>query len=101
MAWYYLDAKQKEQGPFQSADMDKWLRHDYLKVDLLVRQGRNDLPFVPLAMIFLRGGRNPFTGEPFQQWFRVPFTNFQKNLWAVPLPPRWHFLDATPLIRYL
>ena len=84
--WLYKDPKGIERGPFSSGEMDKWMRHDYFKIDLLVRR-IDDPTFAPLYQLFLRVNANPFTLVPLQQWFSSITTpnEFQKSLYLVRL----------------
>jgi hypothetical protein len=76
--WYYKDPKGQERGPFGSMQMDKWVKFDFFKVDLMVR--RENSEYVYLGDIFFSEGRNPFTGEPLDQWFTGPTSEFKISL---------------------
>lgn len=79
-SWFYRDPKGNEQGPFSSAQMEKWLNAKYFTIDLDVRSSE-DIQYVPLVMHFLREQRNPFSGVPLQQWLAVPsLSEFQANV---------------------
>eukprot|EP01127_Copromyxa_protea_P012551 TRINITY_DN3290_c0_g1_i1.p1 TRINITY_DN3290_c0_g1~~TRINITY_DN3290_c0_g1_i1.p1 ORF type:complete len:1054 (-),score=323.90 TRINITY_DN3290_c0_g1_i1:230-3337(-) len=75
--WFYRDPKGNEQGPFSSAQMEKWLKAKYFTIDLDVR-AQDDVQFLPLALHFIQEHRNPFSEVPLQQWLSVPtLTEFQ------------------------
>jgi len=76
--WYYKDPKGQERGPFGSMQMDKWVKFDFFKVDLMVR--RENSEYVYLGDIFFSEGKNPFTGEPLDQWFMGPTSEFKISL---------------------
>lgn len=96
--WYYKDPKGSEQGPFSSADMDKWLRHNFFKIDLLVRR-KEEPNFMPLAMLFLRLGAHPFTGIPLVAWLNGPHSEFQKNFVQVCSLPLQVYHCSSLLVR--
>jgi hypothetical protein len=81
--WFYLDPKGNEQGPFSSAQMEKWLMAKYFTIDLEVRC-QDDYQYLPLAIHFLREQRNPFTEVPLHQWLSAPaLSEFQTALLQV------------------
>lgn len=44
--WFYLDPKGVERGPFTAVEMDKWMRHDYFKIDLQVPLHVSSVPSI-------------------------------------------------------
>jgi hypothetical protein len=77
--WYYKDPKGQERGPFGKIQMDKWVKYDFFKVDLLVRR-EYQLEYIHLGDIFFSEQRNPFTGEPLMEWFQGPSSEFKTSL---------------------
>jgi len=77
--WHYKDPKGQERGPFGAIQMDKWVKYDFFKVDLLVRREYQS-EFIHLGDIFFTEQRNPFTGEPLMEWFQGPSSEFKTSL---------------------
>lgn len=84
-AWFYIDPDRKERGPFTSTQMDKWLRTNWFKIDLLTRRADEEPnKYVPLARRFFVDQCNPFSLVPLLQWMgQAPNTEFKANLWQV------------------
>jgi hypothetical protein len=77
--WYYKDPKGHERGPFSSIQMDKWVKHDFFQIELLVRR-ENESGFVLLGNLFIAEQRNPFTLVPLPQWLQGPSSGFKNRL---------------------
>lgn len=76
--WYYKDPENQEQGPFRSMQMDRWVKYNFFQVDLMVRRENTEYGY--LGDIFFSEGRNPFTGEPLDRWFKGPSSEFKISL---------------------
>ena len=50
--WFYRDPQGNVQGPFERTEMKKWLDYGYFDLNLQVRCGRGNGPFVPLGQLF-------------------------------------------------
>jgi hypothetical protein len=77
--WYYKDPKGHERGPFSSIQMDKWVKHDFFQIELLVRR-ENESGFVLLGNLFIAEQRNPFTLVTLAQWIQGPSSGFKNRL---------------------
>jgi hypothetical protein len=80
--FFYKDPHGKEQGPFSSPQMDKWLRANYFSTELEVRVS-DTKEFIQLGNLFFREQANPFTGQPLMIFFQGPHTKFKTKLWQV------------------
>jgi hypothetical protein len=87
-SWYYKDPRGQERGPFSSYQMDKWLKHNFFKVDLLIRR-ESETKFVPICTVFVKEQKNPFTGTPLMQWLQPPIIEFKTSLWQLIQNQHW------------